>query len=164
MNLPHVIGIALVMGVSGCATTRDCDPRYDPGFIGSINCHASDAYQGRVVESQKILANEQELKAELARQSREVHETRLETDASLREAEADLANMDGQVDEMEAALKRAGKTNKTLQAKLASCRGKIAHLQKGMKKGNAQTVERNRLRSELDKARKELLVVTGAVP
>lgn len=161
VNIRTLLCLALAMGLSGCATTRDCDPRVDPGFFGAINCHASDAYRGRIAESNQILENERALKAQLSNEVAETERKKQETEAALRQAQADLATMDRQLGEMDAAIKRSGKTNKNLQAKLKNYRAKISQLKKAANKGNVEATERDRLRRELEETREQMRALSG---
>ncbi|SMF93610.1 hypothetical protein SAMN02949497_0897 [Methylomagnum ishizawai] len=149
MHYQYLAGLILVAGLSGCATTRDCDPRYDPGFFGSVNCHASDAYQGRIDEGKKILANEQELKQQLAQQSAEVEQAKQDTETALAQAQADLDGMEKELGDIGGALKQAGKANARLNRRIGQYQTDIKAMKAKVKKGNPQIAERDRLKREL---------------
>lgn len=148
--------ISILLGLSGCATTRDCDPRVDPGFFGSINCLSSGAYETRINDQKKMLDSEQKTNNDLARQAKKLEQTRIETDTALHDARADLDKMDAELEAMQNALNKSQKTNKDLQSKIDAYRSKIAHLKGSVDHQDYRTVERDRLRKAMERTQDEL--------
>jgi chromosome segregation ATPase len=142
--------------LSGCATTRDCDPHVDPGFFGSINCLSSGAYESRMTDQQKMLDREQKANSDLARQAKKLEQTRMETDTALHDARADLDKMDAQLETMRNALSKSQKTNKELQSKIATYRSKIAHLKGSVNHKDYRAAERDRLRKAMARTQDEM--------
>lgn len=153
--------IVLLLVLSGCATTRDCDPTVDPGLFGGINCHASGAYQERIAERQRIVEEEKKRNESLTGEARKTEQTVQKSEQALREAQSDLNNMERQLDEMESTLKSSRTTNKQLKAELSRTKEKIAQLKRTVRNGNTMTAERDRLRAELEKAKEEIQMLTG---
>ena len=144
-----------MLGLSGCATMQDCDPRRDPGFFGSINCHGSGAY------TQRIDTQKQGVTAALADKDamlKELHGTEASSnqlDTEIQQAEAELDDMDRQLQSLQSSLKRTQGSNSVLVAKVSGIQKKIGVLRAETKRGNPNKKELEKLQQELKKAKQE---------
>jgi chromosome segregation ATPase len=152
---PLPILCCALLALSGCATTQECDPRRDPGFFGSINCHGSGAYSERQDALKQSVAQAQKEQAAMAAELRGSEETSQGLSLQIVQAQTELDDMDRQVRAMQSSLKQASQGNSTLAAKVNRLQKRIKTLRAESQKAPPKQAELSKLQKELKQAQRE---------
>ena len=131
----------LLLGLPGCATMQGCDPRHDPGFFGSINCHGSGAYTQRIDTQKQSVTAALADKDAMLKELRGTETTSNQLDTEIQQAEAELDDMDRQLQTLQSSLKHTQGGNSALVAKVSGMQKKIGVLRTEAKRGNPNKKE-----------------------
>jgi hypothetical protein len=145
----------LVLGLSGCATTRDCDPRHDPGLFGSINCHGSGAYGQRIEEKRHDMTAALADKDQLLKELSEVKEDSKTKDAEIRAGENVATAMERQADDMQSQVTQQKRINAAKSRQLHAIEKEIKALRAALQKGNLPGQQVAQLKQKLREKEKE---------
>ncbi len=153
--------LALMLGLAGCATVRDCDPLHDPGFFGSINRHGSDCYAKRVGMQKQSMAQAEMDRQSILEELRGTQATSAELDAQIQQAETDLEDMTRQLKTLQNKLKTKSNSNATLAARVYSLQNRIGALKAEVKakKNSPKKQEFDKVRDKLKQEQKELEIL-----
>ena len=145
----------LLLGLSGCATMRDCDPRRDPGFFSSINCHGSGAYTQRIDTQKKSVTEALADKDAMLKELSGTENTSSQLDAEIQQAETELNDMERQLQTLQNSVRRNQGSKSAMAAKVSGMQKKINTLRAEVKKGKPNNSELKKLQQELKKAQQE---------
>ncbi|WP_228719775.1 hypothetical protein [Methylococcus geothermalis] len=146
-----VLPAALAILATGCATT-DCDPGRG-GFFRGIGCSASGSYGQRQQQMQSTISREQQTQAGLRSEYAQANQAAIETDAQRQAAEKQYADLQGDIDALNARLARSKSKKKDLSREIKSVQNQLDLLKADTMSPRAELDKR---RAELDRRLKEL--------
>ena len=147
---------AIFIALSGCATTRDCDPRRDPGLFGSINCHSSGAYSQRIEDKQLELSNAKSESTAIRQKLSGTQATSQQLAIDIQQAESQLNDMDNQLRTLQSSLKHTKGANSSLNSEISKLQKKISNLKSGVRKGKANKSEIAITQANINKVKQQV--------
>ncbi len=149
----------ILLGLTGCATIQDCDPRYDPGLFGSIYCHSSGMYKKRIEQQEKKMAKAQANRDALLGAVRKDKNISNQLDTEIKQTDAELKSIDQQLLNLKKSVKSIQGTNSAMVIRISELHKKIKVLRSEIEKSTPNKNELKELQQEKKRLQKELKIL-----